>query len=268
MRRTLIVGCLCFIAGVAQARYQTQPSTIPDPCAGRSGLLAELDRPTVADSVCAVKPGRVIVEGGYAHSNTSAGASENAPQAEIRFGLAHGNEFVLLPPNVAYMPNSNTSHTSYGTTTIGLKHEWAYTRHWVYAGEVLLTTPSPGQTSTHSLGWGEAVNGIVAYNVTPHIGLGLMLGATAQYNRYGQRYTSINPDFTATWLISSRWQLYGEIYGQTHTSYGQGSGWDSDGGVQYLVTRRIEVDAELGQRLSGALGGYRNYWGFGAGWEF
>lgn len=268
MRRTLITACLCLVTGIAQARYQAQPASIPDPCAGPSGLLAELDRPTVADSVCVAKPGRVIVEGGYAHSNTSTGTSENAPQAEIRFGLAHGNEFVLVPPNVTFRPNAATGRTAYGSTTIGLKHEWPYTRHWIYAGEVLLTTPSPGETSASSIGWGEAVNGIVGYNITSHVGLGLMLGATAQYNQYGQRYTSINPDFTITWLLSSRWQLYGEIYGQTHTGYDQGSGWDSDGGVQYLVTRHLEVDAELGQRLTGALGGYRHYWGLGAGWEF
>ncbi len=267
MQRALIVAYLCLITGIAEARLQTLPSPVPDPCAGRSGLLAQLDRPTVADSVCAVKPGRVIVEAGYAHSNTTAGASENAPQAEIRFGLADGNEFVLLPPNMTYRPG-NTSRTSYSSTTIGLKHEWGYTRHWSYAGEVLLTTPAPGNTSPSSLGWGEAVNGIVSYSITSDVAVGLMLGATAQYDRYGQRYTSINPDFTATWLLNPRWQLYGEIYGQTHTGYGQGSGWDSDGGVQYLVTRRIEIDAELGQRLSGALGDYRYYWGFGGGWEF
>lgn len=268
MHRRLIVACLCLMTGIADAHRETPSSPVPDPCGGRSGLLAELDRPTVADSVCAVKPGRVIVEAGYAHGNTSAGASENAPQAEIRFGLAHGNEFVVVPPNVTYRPNGNVSRTSYGSTTMGLKHEWGYTRHWSYAGEVLLTTPSPGRPAARSIGWGEAVNGIVSYSITSHVAVGLMLGATAQYDRYGQRYTSINPDVTATWLLNSRWQLYGEIYGQTHAGYGLGSGWASDGGVQYLVTRRIEVDAELGQRLSGPLGDYRHYWGVGAGWEF
>ena len=268
MRRPLIITLL-ILPTLAAARLQPIPlSSLPDPCAGPSGLLAELDRPTVADSACVAKPGRVITEFGYAHAHSQQGAVENAPQAELRFGLPHNNEFVLLPPNATYAKVVGMGNTNYSATTLGLKHEWGYTQRWIYAGEILFTTPSAGTASPTASGWGEAVNGIVGYSITSRVGVGLMLGATTLYNQNGQRYTSINPDFTATWLLNPRWQLYGEIYGQTHTNSGAGSGWNSDGGVQYLLTRHLEVDAEIGQRLTGALGGYRNYWGVGAGWEF
>ncbi|MHB8254500.1 MAG: transporter [Acidiferrobacter sp.] len=268
MRRAPLIALL-LLPAIAQARLQSAlPFPPPDPCAGPSGLLAELDRPTVGDSACVVKPGHAIVELGYASAHSNQGTVENGPQAELRFGLPRHNEFVLLPPNATHMENSRIGGTSYSATTMGLKHEWGYTRHWIYTGEILFTTPSTGNIPGNSDGWGEAVNGIVGYSVTSRIAVGLMLGATSLYDQNGRRYTSINPDFTATWPFDPRWQLYGEIYGQTHTSYGAGSGWDSDGGVQYLLTRHIEVDAEVGQRLTGALGGYRNYWGFGAGWEF
>lgn len=267
MRQALII-ILLFLPTLAQALLQPTPPSLTDPCAGSLGLLAELDRPTVADSACVAKPGHTIVEMGYAHANSGQGTVENAPQAELRFGLPHRNEFVLLPPNAVHAENGNTGNTSYGATTMGLKHEWGYTQRWIYTSELLFTTPGTGQAPGSSGGWGEAINGIVGYSVTSRIAIGLMLGATALYDQNGRRYTSVNPDFTATWLLNPHWQLYGEIYGQTHTGYGTGSGWDSDSGVQYLLTRRIEIDAEVGQKLIGALGGYRNYWGFGAGWEF
>lgn len=242
--------------------------SFPNPCGGPSGLLAELDRPTVGDSACTVKSGRAIVEFGYADAHTGGEETQNGPQAELRFGLPDHNEFVLLPPNATFTDGGTPANTQYSATVMGLKHEWGYTRRLIYTGEILLTTPTSTTTPASGTGWGAAANGIVGLSLTHAVAVGLMLGVTSLYDQENRRYTSLNPDFTATWLLDPRWQLYGEIYGQSHVAYGAGSGWDCDGGVQYLVSRRIEVDAEVGQRLSGALGGYRNYWGVGGAWEF
>ncbi len=268
MRSTPTLAMILWLAPAVVAAHASVTSAIPNPCGGASGLLAELDRPTVGDSACVAAPGRAIVELGYAHLNTNVGTRQTLPQTETRFGLPRRNEFVLLPPDAIYATNEHGTETDYSAAVIGLKHEWGYSRRWIYTGEVLFTAPGTYNANGAVDGWGSAVNGIMGYNLTTNVALGLMLGVTSLYDQQGRRYTSVNPDFTATWLIDPRWQLYGEIYGQTHTAAGQGSGWDSDGGVQYLVTRHVEVDAEIGQRLSGALGGYRNYWGLGAGWEF
>lgn len=239
-----------------------------NPCGGPGSLLAELDRPTVGDSACVVPQSRAIVEFGFADAQGSTGTTQNGPQAELRFGLPGDNEFVLMPPNVTFAQGSLGGTPRYSPTVMGVKHEWGYTRQWIYTGEVLLTMPATGYTPGTQGGLGAAANGIVGWNITHAIALGLMLGVTSFDDANQRRFTSINPDFTATWLLDPRLQLYGEIYGQTHTSYHQGPGWDSDGGIQYLLTRHVEVDAEIGQRISGALGGYRHYWGIGAGWEF
>lgn len=269
MQRLLIL--LLFLLPIMARANGIEPrplSHTQDPCAGPSGLLAELDRPTVGDSACVVRSGRAIIEMGYAHADTRQGTSANGPQSELRFGLTHHNEFVLLPPNATYQNANGIKNSSYSATVFGLKHEWGYTRRWLYSGEILLTAPTSGTLSQPSDGWGEAANVIVGYNITPTVAAGFMFGISTLYSPSGQRYVSANPDFTATWLLDPRWQLYGEIYGQSHTGYGIGGGWDADGGLQYLVHRHIEIDIEAGQRLSGALGGYRNYWGLGAGWEF
>ncbi len=261
------IGLLALILPLsALARPAPAATTVPDPCTGRSGLLAEIDRPTIADSPCSVRPGRQIIEFGYAHVRTGDGTSENGPQLELRFGLPDGNELVLLPPNITHGTNSGTV---YGGTTVGFKHEWGYSRHWIGASEALVTTPrAKGPPGTPDGGWGEAVNGIVGYSVSRHFGLGFMLGVSSLTGANNRRYESLNPDLTATWLLDPRCQLYAELYGQSQTGYGLGAGFDADGGIQYLLTRHFEVDAELGQQVSGLLGQHRDYWGVGGGWEF
>ena len=59
---------------------------VSDPCAGPSSLLALLDRPTVGDSACVVKPGDAVLETGWARY-TLFGQSGHAlgyPQGEDR----------------------------------------------------------------------------------------------------------------------------------------------------------------------------------------
>jgi hypothetical protein len=78
----------------------------------------------------------------------------------------------------------------------------------------------------------------------------------------------INPDFTVTWQSSARLQFYAEVYGQSHTGHGQGWGSDADGGLQYLVTPRFEVDLEEGVKIQGNLGSFSHYTGVGTGLLF
>lgn len=273
----ILAGLLLTVATRAMAD-QTQMFT--NPCTGASGLLAELDRPTVADSACVARPGRVIVELGYAHeARRPQGTGANFPQAELRFGLADHNEFVVVPPNYSHHDGAAppmmalgdglaaTAGSRYSATVLGVKHEFGYTQRWITTGEVLFTTPT--NTSNGSVtGWGTALNGIVSYSVNNRVALGLMLGVTSQYGTDNIRYTSLNPDFTATWLITPQLQLYGEVYGQTKTAYDAGSGWDADYGLQYLIHRWWEIDVEAGNHLQGALGSYSHYIGFGTGFEF
>jgi hypothetical protein len=116
------------------------------------------------------------------------------------------------------------------------------------------------------------VNGILGYNPTSTLGLALMLGVThfAEPRNVlgGAYYWSVNPDFVVTWLAAPRLQFYGEVYGQNHTGPGEASGYNFDGGIQYLITQDFEVDAEYGRRLSGNLAGWSHYFGVGLGLMF
>jgi len=250
---------------------------IPDPCAGPGAMLDLLDRPTVGDSPCVVKPGQTVLETGVARYTLYglSGYTWGYPQLELRWGLPWNNELVLLPPNISRVvmrAASGDKISSGGSASVlGIKHEFGYNNHWLWAGETLVTLPS-GSPSLGSASTGYAVNGIVSYSVTPAFGLTLMLGgahyAQPRTVQGGAYYWSLNPDLVAAWQTAPDFQLYAEVYGQNHTGPGQGSGYNVDGGIQYLVNPDFELDAELGRRLSGNLAGWSDYLGVGVGLLF
>lgn len=252
------------------ADLQSQDS---NPCGGSSALFALIDRPTVGDSPCVVPAGQVLTEAGVARylPNDADGYSFGYPQLELRFGLPDGNELVLLPPNLNRVTTplpkgGNQVLSGANASVVGFKHEFGYNQRWIWAGEVLATLPS-GSPDFGSAASGYAINGIVSDSLTPVFSLTLMLGAThlaapAKIDS-GAYYWSLNPDLVAAWQTSERWQWYVEVFGQSHTGPGQGSGYNADGGVQFLLTPRFELDAEIGQRLSGNLGGWAHYFGVG-----
>lgn len=262
-----VIAALVLLAPSAWA--DSSAHYFPNPCRGREALLAVLDRPTVSDSSCTVRPGRVVIEAGYAYSwpyPSANGHGQNYPQLEVRFGLPHHNEFVVLPPERVLSPGAN----GYTASVVGLKHEFDVSSAWQFAAESLITLPS-GDPNQGSAGTGVAVNGVASWSPSSTVGLSLMVGVTSDTeptNLGGGRYTSFNPDGVVTWEFVPDLQLYAEVYGQTHTGVGQGSGYDADGGIQILVSRDFELDFEAGTRLSGALGGYSHYVGAGLGVEF
>jgi len=241
-------------------------------------MLALLDRPTVGDSTCVIPDGNTVLEAGMNGGNTlgpPGGRFYNGPNAELRWGLPGQTELVWLPPNFQYQQTNAGSAMppayahGFGATTVGIKHALGHTAHWQWTVEGLATLPS-GNHIYGSRGLGGAFNGIVSYGLG-RFGASLMLGLTSQTQAIaagGQRYQSFNPDFVATWLAMPKLQFYAEVYAQTHTGHGQGWGCDSDGGVQYLVTRNLEVDLEEGRRLQGNLGGFTDYTGIGLGIMF
>lgn len=279
--RTKLASVACLAIGLLGSNCVLAaelPAGVQNPCAGPGALFALIDRPTVGDSPCAVPDGQALVEAGMARyvPQEASGYSLGYPQLELRFGLPDDNELVLLPPNVNRvvmpLPSGGQQTIAGGSASVvGLKHEIGYNAQWLWAGEMLVTLPS-GSPDFGSAATGYALNGIVSDSLTPDVALTFMLGAThlaaAANAQPAGYYWSLNPDLVATWRTSERLQLYAEIYGQSHTGPGQGSGYNADGGIQYLLTPGVELDAEIGQRLSGSLGGWARYIGVGFGLLF
>ena len=247
-------------------------ANVVNPCAGPSGLLGLLDRPTIADSSCVVPDGKAVLEAGVTAGNLPGllgGVVDTLPNLELRFGLPDQSEFVWLPPNYQYLSVNGQppAMSGFGATTIGFKHVLGTTQHWQWTAEALATLPS-GDAEFGSHGVGGAANAIVSYSTNGPLGVSFQMGVSSQTEPTlagGQRYTSFNPDLVVTWLWNPRFQFYGEIYAQSSSGYDQGWGTDADGGIQYLINRNFEVDLEEGVSVQGNLGGFTNYTGAGLG---
>lgn len=256
----------------APATTQTPPPSTDDPC---DGLLATLDRPTVADSPCVVKPGHVLAELGYQNAvleGTNVGHLSLFPQAELRYGLPDGWELKLFPPN--YMTSIFRSSvgggqiSGFGDTGFGAKHEFGTFGGFTVAADARIVLPT-GNRAFSDGGVEANAQGIVGYNITPQLGISGMLGVSTLTNRGGDgnvsRFTSVNPDVVVTYQFIDRLQAYLEVFGNTVTAPHEGSNFTFDGGLQFLLTKSIELDVEAGTLLYGPAGLQSNYIGFGAG---
>lgn len=264
-----------FAAASIPAAHAANP---PPSCSGASGYLAVIDRPTAEDSGCVVAQGMADIEGGAIAGNlypAPGGKYYMLPNLAVRWGLPDNSELVWLPPNFQHqsadggLGNSTATTRGVGPTTVGFKHVLGWSDHWQWTAEALATLPS-GDSTFGSHGTGGALNAIISYGNGP-LGLSLMVGATSQTAPTaagGRRFESFNPDLVVTWASTSRVQLFGEIYSQSHSAYLQGWGTNADGGLQYLVTADLVVDVEEGVRLQGSLGGFSHYTGVGLGLMF
>lgn len=240
----------------------------PDPCGGESGLLAMLDRPTVSDSACVVAPGHGVVELGLAQGPRNTGGQEiQLPLAALRFGLGSHRELVWLPPSAIRQSGPENAGSGATASVVGVKQQLLTRQHTLLSGEALITLPT-GSDAYGAAGTGLAVNGLFSQDLPAGFGLALQLGLASQTTskaQGGTRYANALADLVFTRQFNPRTQLYLEFTGLSHSGPGQGTALNTDGGLQFLVTRHLELDIEAGRQLHGALGDMRQYWGMGLG---
>lgn len=279
--RPALLAVLALVGWPAVAAAQdAKPSAAPtasadDPC---DGLLAILDRPTVADSTCVVKNGHLIAELGYQNGpikGSSASRLAFFPQAELRYGLPADWELKLFPPNYVIQTQRGItgggSVDGLGDTAFGVKHEFAQFSGFVFTADAKVTVPT-GNRAFSSGGTEANVQGIVSYDITKKLTISGLIGVSTLTARADNgsvdRFTSVNPDIVVTYQINDRLQLYSEVYGNTVTAPGQGPNYSFQGGVQYLLTKNIEVDASGGVLLRGPTGVQSRFANFGVGLLF
>lgn len=238
--------------------------TPADPCAS---LFAMINRPTQSDSVCTVKPDKVMLEMGAQYQDLYPGEGHGnvLPQPQLRFGWAPATEFTVLPPNYIKQYGNATAAEGFTNITLGLKHQFNDNGKILFAAESLFALPT-GDDNFGSDGLGVAINAMFNYAITDTFSLSGMFGVTTETtstNSGGGRYNSFNPDLVLSWQFNDHWQYYIEAYAQTSTGPDQSAGYNTDTGFQYLATENIELDIEYGQRLGGQLNGFARYWGAG-----
>jgi hypothetical protein len=198
----------------------------------------------------------VLLEGGYA--NQSGGQPQSIyPQGFIRYGVARNLEFDVDAPSGKF------------DTGIGAKYEVWHNAVSAFGTDFLYGLPTGARGFTSGAPT-ETLNLDFSTAISPQVGIATTLGVSnfqAQaLNSAIRRTTSFLPSIVVTDAFNSRAQLYGEAFGSTHIRPDGGTLFGLDGGVQYLVTPQVEVDAEIGRTLSGATASHSV--GFGVGLLF
>lgn len=196
------------------------------------------------------------MEAGYA--NQSGGQALTLyPQGFVRFGVAPNLEFDIAGPNGKF------------DSGFGLKYELGHDAQHAYALDALYTLPTGAAKYTAGAP-GEQLNFDYSAPLTPGLGLGVTLGVSnspaQSLARRTARTTSFLPSGVVTTLLDERTQLYAEAYGSTHLRPDGGSLFGLDGGVQYLISPSIEIDAEAGRTVTDVA--ISHYAGFGIGLRF
>lgn len=259
--RSLILTLLLLACVTAQAQED-------NPCNGPNALLALVNRPSVLESACTVPEKNVVLEmGSFYEFLTDSGTQNNLPQAVFRYGLSTSFEFDVTIPN--YIHQTVDPKAGFTAAALSLKHELFVHEKWLSSIEGVCILPS-GSDAFGAQNPGGVFNSITTYNLTDVLGVTAMVGISAlpqsQLNG-GGNYFSVNPIILLSWS-KDKTSIYGEVSGQTKTAVDEGSGFNFDMGLIYLVKQNITVDIEYAHRLSGNLGGYNHYVGAGFAIQF
>jgi hypothetical protein len=256
----LVIAALA-LAGAAPTPAPSaspSPPAVADPCAG--GILATIDRPTVADAACSVAPGTELIEAGYGNQNSRATAGPVTwPFAEFRIGFDGGYELKLFPPNFVRQ-NSVTGTSDAG---LGLKREFGYSQRWITAADAALFL----NTGTHGFGAGGStadVKLIASYALSPVTSLSANIAATSHPNGRGQHFGSFDCTFVIARSLTQRLQAYAELFGTSTDAAGGSGDYAIDGGVQYAPSDSVEFDVEETLQLKPVSGSSARTIGVGA----
>lgn len=237
-----------------------------------------MDRPTIADSSCAVKPGHLLTELGYTNaaikgSDTSRAA--NFPQAALRYGFVENLELRLFPPiyNMTDIRGfAGGGHVDgLGDTAFGAKYQFGTFNGFTIAADAKLTVPS-GREDFSGGGVQGNFQTIVSYGLTPKLGVTLQLSGSSLTERADNgrldRYGSFGANLVFGYQLSDKLNLFSELYGNSVSGPRSRGNLSYLGGVQYLLTKSIEFDIGAGTLLAGPQGQQERYFQVGTGLYF
>jgi hypothetical protein len=249
----------------------SSPAESNDPCGGTSRLLATLNRPTVGYSVCAVPPGALFLEEGY-QSTFQAGGSPSVtaayPQGFERAGVRDGLEIDLIGPTFNRFRAGAAVQSGYSDFGLGFKYEFPPKGRFTYAIDGLATGAS-GSAGFSAGALTQTINADISYALSSAMALGMTLAGQANsgFDQAGRRarYGDAMPSLVVTAQIPNYYQFYAELVAPTKLAPDQGGRAFVDFGLQKLVGRNVELDAEYGASFTPVAGSRFNYVGLGTG---
>ncbi|MBA2653161.1 MAG: transporter [Tatlockia sp.] len=201
-------------------------------------------------------------------SSSETEKSSNEPPALMKPNQpakTQNSESKEISKGLSEMFNDNTSTTTrfsgLSDTIMGFKHIVKGSKKMLLTFEASITPPS-GSKYFGSAGTEALVAGIFNYKLTKKLATVFQLSFTTLTDSKfdgGRRYNSVNPDAVISWSLKDNLQIYGEIFGQSKTGPDEGSGFNMDAGIEYLLAKNITIDLSAGQRISGQLWSLENY---------
>jgi hypothetical protein len=236
-----------------------------DPC---TTLSAIVNRPTVTNAVCTVRPKHIEIETGY--QNTAFDGGGNAvqyPQTLIRIGTRiRALELLVTPPQLQRATASGIIASGSSDVGAGLKYLLGYTNRVSYSLQATFTAPTGSpQFSAGSTTSIYALQG--GYILSP--ALSLTAGLQDQIlASNGVQYGSFVPSLVLSATLPHALGVFGEVAQFTH-ALGSGSPTRTQylGGFYYDIGQRMQADVEYGISPTVETGKY-HYVGFGASYNF
>lgn len=242
-------------------------ATTPPTCTGSDAFLSILDRPSIGFSACTVPDKGLSFESGFAYQKTSPeGYAHNAPQSELRIGLANNTELDFFPPN--YNQTSNPYQSGFSATSVGMRRVLFFDNNQIATLQGYITPPS-GSLAFGTTKLSYLINGLYTYtfdsqlSFTANIGL---MSISSPPDEPNKNYYSFNPIVSVGWALTDKISPYIEFYSQSKTALDRGWGVSMDGGLLILIAHNVSVDISAGQRISGVINDLDHY--FGAGISF
>ena len=257
----LFIGTLGSTAAAAGARDQTPvnvPSPTPSPTAAAvsdpcGSILSIVTRPTVTTSVCAVQPGRILVENGYTNTSTTGpggGVSAAYPQSLVRIGTADPHlEFSFAPPSFNRTSVGGTLSSGYSDINAGVKYEIGYNRTAAWGVNAIVTIPTGAHAFTAgaaqyvgNVNWTDALGPVFSLSGT--VGFNALSG----YNAAGvaQPYFAFIPSIVLGASLPGPSSAYVEYAYFSQAGVGLGSKSLVDVGYSRDFGRNLQLDVEYG----------------------
>lgn len=231
--------------------------TTDNPCDGPGAVFNYTHRGSVADSPCVIPPKTFMAEAGYIYSGFSNPAvfAQNFPQLTLTLGLPANTQFVLFAPS--FNQQTSDPFSGYDITMLDIKHQVFYNSKWMFAAEAAIAPPG-GSAGFGAKEVSAVVSGILNYTINDQFSWLFELSASTislPPIAGNLRFQTINPDLVFSYAPATKLSFFAEIYGQTKTGQGLGSGFNADYGFLYLIHPTMAFDLEIGHPVSGRLDG-------------
>jgi len=249
---------MALLAGVGSA----SPLSAQCPDKPKDGIVANPNRPTVADPADITQYGVLEVEYGYNHVMSLQMERDNNLVGLFKFAATCNFEIRWDTNTLMRQSLSGTTQTGFGDNALGFQYRFARQKKYFPAMAIGYSLTFPSASVSKGLGTGKYDHQIRLY-VSKDI-LGVHFDFNTAYfflGRPSSGGTDQNAEMNLAFShpIYKRLQFTGELYGDMRFNNGTPASANGLWALTYAVTPRLVIDAGIDHALTSAAPFRRNY---------